>query len=145
MYSIHEPLKLWLMVSPNTYCHKLNCFHIIFLFLMNHIEYIFFIQTEAESIRPSINIKKVKKHLPAFSAHRLVFTPDENFLIVATSCQQIVVISLEEDSVSVYHTWENYSGLDLKKKHMTKFGFFKNCECNFESSLHAKMTSQIGF
>nr|XP_022336993.1 U3 small nucleolar RNA-associated protein 4 homolog [Crassostrea virginica] len=65
--------------------------------------------TEAESIRPSINIKKVKKHLPAFSAHRLVFTPDENFLIVATSCQQIVVISLEEDSVSVYHTWENYS------------------------------------
>ena len=82
---------------------------------MNHIEYIFFIQTEAESIRPSINIKKVKKYLPAFSTHRLVFTPDENFLIVATSCQQIVVISLEEDSVSVYHTWENYSGLDLKK------------------------------
>ena len=72
----------------------------------------FFIQTEAESIRPSINIKKVKKYLPAFSAHRLVFTPDENFLIVATSCQQIIVISLEEDSVSVYHTWENYSGLD---------------------------------
>ena len=32
----------------------------------------------------------------------------------------------------------------LKKRHMTKFGFFKNCECNCESSLHAKMTSQIG-
>lgn len=111
----YEPLKFWLLASPNTYCHKLNCFHIIFLFWMNYIEYIFFIQTEAESIRPSINIKKVKKHLPAFSAHQLVFTPDENFLIVATSCQQIVVISLEEDSVSVYHTWENYSGLELKK------------------------------
>ena len=87
-------------------------------------KYFFVIQTEAESIRPSINIKKVKKYLPAFSAHRLVFTPDENFLIVATSCQQIVVISLEEDSVSVYHTWENYSGLE-KKKHMTQFVFSK--------------------
>ncbi|XP_061163479.1 U3 small nucleolar RNA-associated protein 4 homolog [Saccostrea echinata] len=64
---------------------------------------------DSESISPAVSMKKIKKSLPPFSAHRLVFTADEKFLVIATSCQKIVVISLEEDSVSIYHSWEDFT------------------------------------
>lgn len=65
--------------------------------------------TDTESISPSVDLRKVKKGLPSYSAHRIVFTPDEKFLVIATSCQKIVVISLDEDSVSLYHAWDDYT------------------------------------
>lgn len=63
----------------------------------------------------------MKKGLPSYSAHRIVFTPDEKFLVIATSCQKIVVISLDEDSVSLYHAWDDYTGM-----------FEKNFKCVYE-------------
>ncbi|XP_048765996.1 U3 small nucleolar RNA-associated protein 4 homolog [Ostrea edulis] len=64
---------------------------------------------DPDSISPSVSLRKMKKWFPQYSAHRIVFTPDEKFLVVATSCQKIAVVSLEEDSVSLFHSWDNFT------------------------------------
>lgn len=53
----YEPLKFWLLVSPNTYCHKLNCFHIIFLFF-DEPHWIYFFYSDRSRIHKTINQHK---------------------------------------------------------------------------------------